>query len=261
MNKKIIALFCVVVLIASIFVACGKTKLYTQEINGVERPVVTNEAGEFVTDKDGDIAVYATENGKIVTNANGEEVINHVDAPDAIVNPNGVISKEFFKYPLIDGWKADDNGRMYKKGTDSKCYIDFAYTGLATMETPFRAMMDKIANQNNQIIKKINDGEYKEKGFAKAEQVNEVIEFKDYSAYHFAYTVYDEDGSVVHHAENIYFVVNSEVVYQIDYACVDGVGYDKDFNFLEWAQNNVKINIKLLNSTVKEIIEGAIEAK
>ena len=50
MNKKIIALFCVVILMVSVFAACGKTKLYTATINGVERPVVTNEDGEYIID-------------------------------------------------------------------------------------------------------------------------------------------------------------------------------------------------------------------
>lgn len=245
MNKKIIALFCVVVLIASIFAACGKTKLYTQEINGVERPVVTNENGEVVTNKDGEVAVYATnDSGEQYTAEDGSPNINYIKPPMAIVNPNNTITTDIFTIKIPDGWKSDDRGRIYKNDTDLKCYIDAVYSAQATEENTFEAMMDQAKLQNNAIIEKINSGALKDKNYAKAEMKSEKIKYLDYDAEVVSCVIYDNDGNVVHYAANIYFIIEDGKIYSVNLACVDGVGYDKDFDFVKWASENVSVNTK-----------------
>ncbi len=245
MNKKIIALFCVVILMVSVFAACSKTKLYTATINGVERPVVTNEDGELVTNADGEVAVYVTNaKGELVTADDGTPNVNYVTNNSMLVHPNGTITYEIFTYPVIEGWSVSDkNGRIDKDGTELKCYIVAGYAATATEENSFNAIMDNVIVQNRTIVDKINGGYGKDQGFDKAEMNTEEIEFAGYEAMHMSYTFYDADGKVVHHAENIYFVIPDGTVYGVDYACQDGVGYDKNFNFLEWAQNNVTVKL------------------
>ena len=42
--------------------------------------------------------------------------------------------------------------------------------------------------------------------------------------------VTDSEGKVIHYAENFYFTV-AKTLYSVNYACMDGVGYDETFSF------------------------------
>lgn len=241
MNKKIIALFCVVILMASVFSACGK-KLYTQEINGIKQPVVTNESGEIVTDIEGYFAVYVTDaSGEKVTLENGEDNTNYVKPPKAIVNPNNTVSTNNFTIKIPDGWFVEENGTLYKKDTDNKCFINATYSTEQTAAVPFDAYIDEIVMQNKKIIESINEGidEAKKAGYYSAEYKLEDYTFQDYNGYRLFYIIYGDKGQVVHYGENLYFLTTAGSIYSINYFCGDGVGYDKNFNFVEWATNNV----------------------
>ncbi len=245
MNKKIIALCCVVVLIASIFAACGKTKLYTTEINGQKRPVVTNEDGEYITNADGEVAVYVTNaKGEQLTDDSGEPNVNYIKPPAALVNPNGKVFYDIFTYSVIDGWTASNSvGRMTKDGTDRKCAISFDYANTATEENTFKSITDRVLLQNNEVIQKINNGDFKSSGYEKAVIESKNTKFLDFEAWYMSNAVYNAEGAVVEHAQSIYFVLPEGEVYLIYLGCVGGAGYDESFNLLDWAQENVTVKI------------------
>lgn len=250
MNKKIIAVFCVVILMASLFTACGK-KLYTQEINGKEQPVVTNENGELVTGVEGDVAIYVTDSkGEKVTDSEGNPNINYIKPSGAIINPNNTMICENFKLNIPDGWFGDSNGSIYKDGTDSKCYIKAMYEATANAENTFASYVDAILVQNRTIMDNINNGseETKQAGYAKAEYTSDEFSFQNYEGYKLSYTIYDANGKVVHYAENLYFVIDDGTIYSMNYACEEGTGYDSSFNFSDWATKNITFT----GPTVKE---------
>lgn len=242
MNKKIIAVFCAVILMASVFSACGKKKLYTHEIDGKQQPVVTDENNDFVTNAQGEIAVYVTDaNGETLTAENGDPNINYITPPNALVHPNNTFVVENFTLKIPDGWYGDSNGSLYKKDTDMKCYIKAIYEATATAENPFESYIDALLVQNKEIIAAINNGSdaAKQAGYIKAEYTSENFSFQNYTGHKLSYTFYGNNGQVVHYAENLYFMLDDGTIYSIDYACVDGVGYDSSFNFAEWVTKNV----------------------
>lgn len=242
MNKKIIAVFCAVILMASVFSACGKKKLYTYEIAGKQEPVVTDENNALVTNAQGEIAVYVTdENGETLTASNGDPNINYITPPNALVHPNNTLVTENFTFKIPDGWYGDENGSLYKKDTDMKCYIKAIYAMTATTENPFEAYIDAVLVNNRTIIDAINNGsdETKQAGYYSAECSQDEFEFQDYSGQKISYTIYGDKGQVVHYAENLYFMLDDGTVYLMNYVCEDGVGYDSSFNFAEWATNNI----------------------
>lgn len=242
MNKKITAVFCVVILMVSVFTACGKKGMYTQEISGVKQPVVTDENGDVVTNANGEVAVYVTDaNGEKVTAENGDPNINYIDAPKVIINPNNTVIVDNFKIKIPDGWEAVENGKVCKKNTDMQCYIQAVYVTSETEDDTFKSYLDATLLNNRQLIDAINSGdeEAKSAGYYSAEYTADDFRFQDYQGKKFTYTIYGDKGQVVHYAENIYFVLDSGKIYSIDYICEGGVGYDKEFNFAEFVGNGV----------------------
>ncbi|MDE5994717.1 MAG: hypothetical protein K2G60_04305 [Oscillospiraceae bacterium] len=242
MNKKITAVFCIAILMVSIFTACGKKDLYMQNINGVKQPVVTNENGEVVTNADGEVAVYVTDaKGENITAENGEPNVNYIKPPQVLVHPNNTVTVNNFTIKVPDGWEAAENGRVCKKNTDMKCYIQAIYETTATEENSFESYIDTTLLQNRQLIDAINNGaeETKNAGYYSAEYTSDEFTFQDYQGRRLSYVIYGDKGQVVHYAENLYFIIPGGTIYSIDYACEGGVGYDKEFNFREWVESNV----------------------
>lgn len=116
MNKKIIAVFCVVILMASVFTACGnKDKGYKLDVDndGFTHAYATDAEGNTVLDEEGSIVVYQTEkNGEIATDENGNKKENRVEMPKAIVKGNEYITKEF-KFKAPEGWAVQKPNGLY----------------------------------------------------------------------------------------------------------------------------------------------------
>ena len=247
MNKKIIAVICVVILMASVFAACGK-KPETVKIGGSDVIPVTNEKGELVTDKDGKYAYYVTnEKGEKVTAEDGSPNINYKEniGNTPIIYNNKMIvtldeSLAKFTFNIPDGWKANGgNGRLYKDGTEMKCCISVAKAAEVSGENTLAAYIDQLNVANNEMATKINAGEFKNSNLAKATMSNEKTTYLGCEAVILRYTIYGNNGEIVNHAEDIYFVGSDDVIYNVGYICENGVGYDANFNFVSWANNNV----------------------
>lgn len=243
MNKKIIAVFCIVILMASIFSACGnKGYLLAKDENGIEHAYVTDKNGETVLNEDGNIRVYETDvNGKIVKDEKGNPKENAVEKPSVSVNKDGSVTTGIFTLPVIDGWEGVDTGRLVKKGTNENCYILAEYQTNETEDSTFVLMTDKVITDNKTILDAINNGDYKDEGIAKAEMKTDRFKYQGYDAMNLSFTVFDNGTKVIHHAEALYFVTDDGSVYVVNYACLDGEGYDSSFNFLDWA-NKIEIN-------------------
>ena len=73
MQKKIVAVSLVILMVALLLASCGN-KYLMGEINGVERPLVTDAEGNTELDDEGKIAVYVTDaKGNIQYDADGIE--------------------------------------------------------------------------------------------------------------------------------------------------------------------------------------------
>lgn len=239
MEKRIIAVVCVVILMTTLFASCGK-KLYMKEINGVERPVVTDENGELFTDNEGLIRVYETNTkGQIVTNKNGEPEYNYIQPPQAYLNGNKVVNGRF-TLGVPEGFEANESGEISKKGTDGNCTISVSYAATVSAEQPFAAFINQTEATNNEIMKRINDGEVVSKGYKKAESEFKNLKLGDTDARYSAYKIVSTDDKVVHYAVSVYFLLGEEI-YVLNYACVDGIGYDESFDFSEWIENSFTI--------------------
>lgn len=111
MNKKIISVFCVVILMVSVFSACGnKGYLLAKDENGIEHAYVTDENGETVLNENGDIRIYETDkNGKIVEDDNGNKKENYVKMPETLKTDKKYQTKEFI-FNVPSGWKIGESG-------------------------------------------------------------------------------------------------------------------------------------------------------
>lgn len=241
MQKKIIAVACAVILVATVFASCAKKKMYTQEINGLQRPVVTDENGELVTNFEGEIQVYVTEeNGEIVTNDIGEPNYNYV-SPPAAYESNGKLNIEHFKINVPKDYTANDIGWLIKKKTEGKCCIKFVRDTTVSEDAPLQQFLDETIEKNKEVVKQINDGKFEKDGLKTAEQnLKDTTLWEKVPAYFIEYKITSTEGKVVHYAVNIYFLIGDDV-YSANYACEDGVGYDESFDFLDWVQNNVEM--------------------
>lgn len=243
MNKKIIAAFCIVILMISVLSACGKNKGYLQaeDSEGYVRAFVTDKNGETVLNEDGEVRVYVTNSsGEIIKDENGVPRESSVAAPKNTVNKDGSVTSGIFTLPAISGWEGTDTGKLIKKGTEGNCYIFADYQTNETKESTFALMTDKVITDNQALIDAINKGDYKDDGFAEAEMKTDRFNFHGYNAVYMSFTIFNTGNEVIHHAETIYFVNTDGEVYVVNYVCLNGVGYDASFDFLDWS-NGVEI--------------------
>ena len=59
----------------------------------------------------------------------------------------------------------------------------------------------------------------------------------EYSGWHYTYKIIDSDGKVTHYAENYYFTAGT-MIYSVNYACMNGIGYDESFSFASYVSTN-----------------------
>ncbi len=89
MQKKIVAVSLVVLMIAVLLASCGN-KYLMAEVNGVERPLVTDADGNTEINDEGKIAVYVTDaKGNLQYDSNGEPQKNYFALPEKMINGQG----------------------------------------------------------------------------------------------------------------------------------------------------------------------------
>lgn len=243
MNKKILALALAIVFIATAFTACKRGPELTK-INGMELPLETNKDGETIINEDNQIAVLVTDrDNEVLTYADGENQTYWVQINGPLVIEDKVQTKEC-TLGIPSGWEGDSiSGRVIKKNTDGKCYIQLTKMKTLKDKESLDAYLEGIDAQNTAIAE----------AFADEEQMNTLIEqnpsFETFRGCTYSVAkstavltsktlncqvrvnkITDKDGNVIHFAENYYFVAD-KTIYKLDYICEEGKGYKDNFNF------------------------------
>lgn len=209
MNKKIIAVFCVVILMASVFSACGnKGYLLMKDEHGVKHAYVTDENGSTVLNEQGNIRVYETDkNGNIAKDKDGNPKENSVKPPKAVVKGNEYRTPNF-KFVAPAGWKVEN---------PSSIYIAVSEDGLSQIQlevfdesaSDFESYVAKKSDETQQLV-----AEFQKNG-AKAEvkEGRTKITADKADGYYllFDYEISVESESVYYHSCAVYFAFNGKI--------------------------------------------------
>ena len=249
MSKKIIALSLALMLIVTCFVACGK-KYETTKINGEEVILVTDENGNPIINEKNEVVVLVTDRaGEVLTYANGEDQTRYISLQNAL-EIKGVAYGEHYKMNVLDGWTIGNGDKLIKDKTDGKCYIQFLDVHTLGMNEKFDEVFAETDKANEDIQKAFED-EAKMKeliktnpDIAKYEGCKYTIDTQEttftskaFPCKKYIHKIVDADGDVVHYVNNYYFLV-SKTIYNVSYTCVDGVGYDAEFDFDAYLRTN-----------------------
>ena len=149
MEKRIIAVICVLMLLISLFAACGK-KTIIKGKNGMEYVAVTDEEGNTVLDENGDILVYVTDaDGKYVKDENGNRQTNSIDFPKYIVDGTALVTPDY-KMTFPKGWTVTNTGRGTPTTVD-KTYLEINNLG----KTDVTRTLDSFFNEELSLTKEI----------------------------------------------------------------------------------------------------------
>ncbi len=225
MQKKIVAVSLVVLMIAVLLASCGN-KYLMAEINGVERPLVTDAEGNTEVNLEGKVAVYVTDaKGNIQYDADGNPQKNYYALPEKMINGQSLETLAY-KFTMPDGWKLKDDGIFYKDGTDDKCYVKCVKDKtLGEFETYDLFIAQKEAEQQQYI------DEFK-KEYPDTTMVitsGNLTDGKEVTF--FTYMIKDTSGTILHYAISAYVNIGEDI-YSANYVCDGGVGYDESFDFM-----------------------------
>lgn len=250
MNKKILAILMAFVIVVTCFAACKRHDYETTKINGQDVILYTDKDGNTVINDDNQIVAVVTDSdGELITFANGENQTYNIQISGSWV-VDGEIKTKDFDMGIPSGWEGTENSRIVKEGTDGKCYIDFKQVHVLKDNEKFADAFEETDKTNEQIQTAFNNPETLKEliknnpDLAKYEGCTYTIEqggttLTDmaYPCRTYVHKFVDADGKVVHYIENYYFLV-SNTVYAVNYNCIDGEGYDADFNFGAFLKEN-----------------------
>lgn len=245
MNKKIIAVSLVILIITVMFAACGKDKGYKLDVDndGFTHAYATDAEGNTVLDEEGSIIVYQTEkNGEIATDENGNKKENRVEMPEKIVKSD-LFENKAFKVTIPEGWIKGEGGLVqYSKKGNNNCKINIVNCGSIKdkvsdkddAETKFNKAMDDIVKDANKtkdaIIKEYPDTTYSYK----------TVKISNLDMLSLNFAIIDKNGKVIHGAQEYYFIIGEDL-YAIKYYNYQGDGYDKDYDFGSFIEQNLKL--------------------
>lgn len=238
MQKKIIAVCCLIVAVTLVFASCGN-KYQMIEANGVLHPVVTDAEGNTEVNNEGKIAVYVTDaHGDVVTNADGSIKKNYVEMPDVIIHDKeNVVETPVYKLSMPTGWEPNQNGIFFKEGADRNCYVQVkAMKELkADLYETFGGYLDKVRFENSAVIEEMK------KTYPDSVMNEETgVLSNGTETVNFSYIVKDQSGAVIHYGYEVYFCIG-ETVYSAGHTCINGVGYDETFDFKAIVEQNLII--------------------
>ena len=233
MQKKIVAVSLVILMVALLLASCGN-KYLMGEINGVERPLVTDAEGNTELDDEGKIAVYVTDaKGNIKYDENGNPEKRYYDQPSQRVNGN-VLETLAYKFTAPDGWTLNSNGVFYKDGTDDKCKIQFVKdTTLENGET-YESFLNKDKIRQQEFIEGIKT-QYSDSAMDVTR--GELATGEQFTV--FTFIIKDGSGSVFYYGSSVYIQIGNEI-YSANYSCDDG-SYDESFDFVGTVSSNLVI--------------------
>lgn len=226
MNKKIIAILLVFTLVITCFVACKRNDYEVTKIGGIDYPIVKDDEGNTIVNEDYQMAFYVTDaNGDFVEDEDGEPQTNWVQLFDYITGED-MVQDTYFKMKIGEGWSAGDLGRIVKDDTDGKCYMGCVEIGEVTDDFTLDSYLLMLDEQNQEMIDEFNKAGCK----AEMEKSATTVTIKNLQCITYKFRIEDTEGNLIHYAENLYYV-HKDVVYKLEYICMDGIGYDEEFNF------------------------------
>ena len=250
MNKKIIGLALAIVFVATAFVACKK-EVETMKIYGNEYPVYRDDEGELIYNENNEIAILVTDrqNEEVITYEGGEPQTYWLPMDTDVVG-DGFVQGNNYKLKVPSGWEGNEFGKVEKKRTDGKCYIEFKY--LAKVEAG-KTLDDMLLTQDeyNETIAEFLKDEAKMNKLIE-ENPDQAEAFKAYIGSDFTYKkdtatitrdglkcavrtvkIVNASGKLVQYAEDYYFIADGKL-YMVKYTCLEGKGYDESFSFAQY---------------------------
>lgn len=234
MEKKIIAVALVLVLMVTVFTACGK-KYLIKEFEGLEYPLVTDDEGNTILNESNGIAFYVTnENNEIVTDDKGETQTNWVTLNSDLATDD-ILAGDFYRLKVPEGWEADGAaGRLEKKDSNEMCCITPVMV-VPEMEDG-KTYTDYLASHEDSL-KQVEDGMKKEGHSVSLVKSETVITENGHVCSKYVFDAYEKDGKPIIHSESLFFV-RGRTIYKMEYFSLLGVGYDKDFDFEAYLNEN-----------------------
>jgi len=232
MIKKILAVVLAAVLVTLVFAACGK-KPKQVDIYGYDKPVAYDENGYAVYNSQGLLRIYRTDSdGNIIKDENGEPKYDYYSVGEGFVH-DGIIDTAAYAFKMPSGWEVNDNSEFVKRGTDGKCVASVMFVSDTSDEMSFTDYVDKNKLDNQETVAK-----FVEQGYD-ATMETELFELgrTQSPAYAATYMIKDSEGKLIHYAVTIYYLYQAKI-YQINYLCGDGVGYDESFDFISYVKES-----------------------
>lgn len=234
MQKKIIAVICVLMMLTVLLASCGN-KYLMAKINGVEYPLVTDAEGNTEVNGEGKIAVYVTDaKGNLQYDSDGNPQKNYYNYP-MVITDGLTINTHAYTFTMPSGWELQDNGIYYKKGTDQKCSVQIVQSATLKEGETFDEVLDRNIVTNQGYIEKVK-ATYPDASM----NVTNITFSTNYNGKYIEYLIKDPDGKVVHYAALMYFCIGEDI-YSANYMCDGGAGYDVDFNFSKILETNLVI--------------------
>lgn len=237
MSKKIIALALTLICIATVFTACQQ-KFDMYKINGIDIAVVTDADGKAIVDESNRIAAIVTDReGEIVTYENKEPQTYWVTVQNSFVVDNTVYTPVYLMEGL-SGWEFNALGGLEKKKTNGKCKIECAIILEEDyMDKSLDDYLKKRDERNAEALALYEKEGYKVTVEKKTVEVTE----KKIPMVYYTEIIYNSDGSIANYSESLFFQHGGTDKYSIQYKSADGVGLDKDFDFIEFVNNNFEL--------------------
>lgn len=239
MNKKIAAVFCIAILMVSIFTACGnKGYLLAKDENGYEHAYVTDKEGNTVLNEHGEVRVYVTDsNGKIAKDEDGKPKENSVKKPEYEAKDDKYETDDFV-LKITGGWDNATKGR-YIKSDNAECYIEIS-KGYDDFEDGDKALENKLKEEielNEQIMNNIK-AQYPEASFKHGYK-----EVCGINMYVYEYHIETEDKDNNFNSTVLYFAVGKNV-YCV--SCTDNNRKDNSagLDFYSYIEKNLTIKSK-----------------
>lgn len=232
MEKRIIAVVCVLILLVTTLVACGK-KATIQVKEGNSYELVTDDEGNTLINADGDIVIYATdENGKYIKDSNGEKQTAAVTFPDVVVNKN-IFQTAKYTMTFPEDWTCSKYG-VGTKDSNSDVTLKVANIGDMSENETIDSFADEQLQSTTPLIESLKE-KYPnaQLNTGSAYLTNKML----YSRI-FELKLIDADNNLSYYQKCIWFEYEGDK-YAVEYVCNAENSYDETFDVINWVTNNL----------------------
>lgn len=230
MNNKIIAVICVVLMLAAVLAACGK-KPTIRAKDGKEYLLVTDAEGNTVVDGNGNLVVQVTDtDGKNVTDENGENKTAILTFPEAI-SRNGSVETASYILTAPEGWSLESNGTKLRKKV-GKATIDIADLG----NLPEGETLESYAKEQMLVVAALAEEAKTE--YSGTVSSMEAAQFSGREAQLMKLCIKGDSG-VFQNSEMLYFLYNNHL-FKVLYSA-DAEGYEETFDFMAELQTHLQM--------------------